>query len=98
MAFAPSVWLILLGADRFDRLRTDPRPRAFLDGAEPAAIGAIVDSAVPLALGLSESWQVAVLAVGALVLFGLGRGVVATLLLGGAAGALAAVAGWSLSA
>lgn len=57
VAFAPSFWFIGLGAERFDRLRTNPRPRAFLDGAGPAAIGAIVGSAVPLALALGEPWQ-----------------------------------------
>src|SRR3954470_24558394 len=33
VAFGPSFAFILLGAGRFDRLRADPRGRAFLDGA-----------------------------------------------------------------
>ncbi len=36
VAFAPSFSFILLGAERFDRLRSDLRARAFLDGAGPA--------------------------------------------------------------
>jgi chromate transporter len=93
VAFAPSFWFIGLGATRFDRLRTNPRPRAFLDGAGPAAIGAIIGSAVPLTLALSETWQLVVLAAGAALLLAGRRGVVPTLLLAGLAGAIAALAG-----
>ena len=93
VAFGPSFAFILLGADRFDRLLADRTARAFLDGAGPAAIGAILGSAVPLALALSESWQVAVLAGAALALFALRRGVVLTLLVAGIAGALAGLLG-----
>lgn len=98
VAFAPSFWFILLGADRFDRLRTQPDARAFLDGAGPAAIGAIAGSAIPLTLALSERWQLAVLAGGALLLFALRRGTVTTLLAAGAAGAVIAAAGGPLPA
>ena len=52
VAFAPSFAFVLLGARHFDRLRADRRVRAFLDGAGPAAIGAILGSAIPLAAGL----------------------------------------------
>jgi chromate transporter len=47
---------VLLGRRRFDHIRTDPSARAFLEGAGPAAIGAILGAAVPLAGALSESW------------------------------------------
>lgn len=67
--------------------------RAFLDGAGPAAIGAIAGSAVPLALALSQRWQVAVLIAAAIALLILRRGVVATLLSAGAIGAAVALAG-----
>ena len=93
VAFAPSFWFIGLGATRFERLRTNPRARAFLDGAAPAAIGAIIGSAVPLTLALTETWQFVLLAAGAALLFAARRGVVATLLVAGTAGALAAIAG-----
>ena len=86
VAFAPSFSFILLGADRFDRLRADERARAFLGGAGPAAIGAILGSAVPLAGAISETWQLAVLAAAGVALLALRRGVVATLLAAGAAG------------
>jgi chromate transporter len=88
VAFAPSFAFVLLGADRFDAIRTDRRARAFLDGAGPAAIGAIVGVAVPLTLALSESWQFAVLVGAAVLLLPFRRGVVLTLLLAGAVGAL----------
>jgi chromate transporter len=98
VAFAPSFWFIGLGARRFDLLRTNPRARAFLDGAGPAAIGAIIGSAVPLTLALSEVWQLVVLAAGAVLLFTARLGIVATLLLAGLTGAVAALAGAPLAA
>lgn len=96
VAFAPSFWFIAIGAERFDRLRTNPNPRAFLDGAGPAAIGAILGSAIPLTLALSEGWQFAFLAVGALMLLVFRRGVVPTLLVAACGGAVMALAGASL--
>jgi chromate transporter len=93
IAFAPSFAFVALGAARFDRLRGDRRARAFLDGAGPAAIGAILGSAVPLADALSEAWQYAVLAAAALLLLVLRRGVVTTLLAGAATGVIIAIAG-----
>jgi chromate transporter len=96
VAFAPSFAFVLFGANRFDRIRADRRARAFLDGAGPAAIGAIVGVAVPLTLALSESWQFAVLTGAAILLLPLRRGVVPTLLLAGAIGALVGVSGGPL--
>ncbi len=93
VAFAPSFWFILLGAERFERLRTDPRAGAFLAGAGPAAIGAILGSSITLALALTETWQLGVLAGGSLLLFVARRGVLTTLLAGGAAGVAFALAG-----
>jgi chromate transporter len=93
VAFAPSFAFVLLGGRRFERLRDDPAPRAFLGGAGPAAVGAILGSAVPLARALGEPWQYAVLAGAAVLLLALRRGVVVTLLLAGLAGAIVAVAG-----
>jgi chromate transporter len=93
VAFAPSFSFVLLGARRFDRLRANLRVQAFLNGAGPATIGAILGSAIPLALALSESWQLAVLAAAAIALLILRRAPVSTLLLAGAFGALAGLAG-----
>jgi chromate transporter len=88
-AFAPSFSFVLVGARHFDRLRRDTGPRAFLGGAGPAAIGAIIGAAVPLAGALHETWQLVVLAGAALVLFALRRSVVLTLLLSGLVGLVA---------
>ena len=96
VAFSPSFAFILLGGDRFDRLRRDRRARAFLRGAGPAAIGAILGSAVPLALALAEPWQVAVLVAAAVAILALRRGVVLTLLAAAAVGAAIALAGGPL--
>ena len=62
--------------------------RAFLDGAGPAAIGAILGSAVPLVRALEHPWQNAVLAGAAALIFALRRGPVLTLVLAGATGVL----------
>jgi chromate transporter len=96
VAFAPSFLFVLLGARRFDDLRENSNVRAFLDGAGPAAIGAILGSAVVLALALSEAWQFAVLAGAAVLLLAARRGVVLTLLLAAAAGVAVALAGGPL--
>ena len=93
VAFAPSFTFVLLGAERFDRLRASARVRAFLDGAGPAAIGAIVGSAIPLARALGEPWQLAVLAAAALALLVLRWSVVAVLVGAGALGAALGLAG-----
>jgi chromate transporter len=81
VAFSPSFVFVLTGARHFQTLRRSTAARAFLDGAGPAAIGAIVGVAAPLALALGEAWQFAVLAAAALLLFVLRRSVVTTLLL-----------------
>jgi chromate transporter len=96
VAFVPSFSFILLGGGRFERLRANASARAFLDGAGPAAIGAILGATVPLAGALSEVWQFLVLAAAALSLLALRRNVVLTLLGAGAAGVVIALAGASV--
>ncbi|WP_127498934.1 chromate efflux transporter [Actinoplanes solisilvae] len=96
VAFGPSFAFILFGAARFDRLRGNRRVRAFLDGAAPAAIGAILGSAVPLALALTEIWQYAVLAGAAVLMLALRRGPVLTLLSAAVAGVAIVLAGGPL--
>jgi chromate transporter len=93
VAFAPSFAFVLLGAQHFDQLRGNAQVRAFLDGAGPAAIGAILGSAIPLAAALTRPWQFAVLAGAAILLLPLRRGVVPTLLCAAAAGTALALAG-----
>jgi chromate transporter len=88
IAFSPSFLFIMVGADRFHALLANRDARAFIDGAAPAALGAILGSAVPLALALDHGWQVALLAAAAVALLVLRRGVVAVLVAAGAAGAL----------
>jgi chromate transporter len=91
VAFSPSFAFILLGAHRFDQIRGDQRARAFLDGAGPAAIGAIYGSAIPLTRSLSHPWQYAILAAALILLLLLRRGVVLTLLCAAAAGVVIAL-------
>jgi chromate transporter len=93
VAFAPSFGFVLLGAKRFDTIRHNRAMRAFLAGAGPAAIGAIIGVAIPLALALDEWWQFGVLVAAAVSLFVFRRGVVMTLLLAAAVGVVAEMVG-----
>jgi len=95
IAFAPSFLAILLGGERFGRLRENRSARAFLDGAGPAAVGAILGAAVPLAAGLAEWWQLAVLG-GAAALLLVGRAPLWALGAGAVAGLAVALAGGPL--
>ena len=96
VAFSPSFAFVLGGARYFSALRTSRRAQSFLDGAGPAAIGAILGSAILLAGALSQPWQYAVLAGAAVLLLGLRRGVVFTLLAAAASGLGVALAGGPL--
>jgi len=96
VAFAPSFVFVLGGADRFHALLRDARARAFIDGAAPAALGAILGSAIPLATALQEGWQWAVLAAAGVALLGLRVGVVPALLAAGAVGTVVGLAGGPL--
>jgi chromate transporter len=93
VAFSPSFSFILLGGRRFERIRANTGARAFLDGAGPAAIGAILGSAITLAGALTETWQFAILAAAVVAPLALRRGVVPTLLGAGLVGVIAALAG-----
>jgi chromate transporter len=97
VAFTPSFIFVLAGGPRFDQLRRSASAQAFLTGAGPAAIGAIAGATIPLALGLSHLWQLAVLGLAMVWLIALRRGVVSTLLGAGALGVIAALAGASVA-
>jgi chromate transporter len=108
VAFSPSFAFVLVGGSHFERLRENVAARAFLAGAGPAAIGAILGAAVPLTRALSESWQYAVLGGAALLLLPGWHGVVRpsvvrpsvvlTLLIAGAVGVAVALGGGPLPA
>jgi chromate transporter len=97
VAFTPSFLIVLLGGPRFQRIRANQRARAFLDGAGPAAIGAILGSAVTLARELTHPWQYLVLAGALAMLLPLRRGVVLTLLSAAAIGIAIALAAGTIS-
>jgi len=96
VAFSPSFAFVLGGARYFGALRGSQRAQSFLDGVGPAAIGAILGSAVPLTGALTQPWQYIVLAAAAILLLGLRRGVVLTLLAAAAAGVIVTLAGGPL--
>jgi chromate transporter len=96
VAFSPSFAFVLGGGRYFSALRTNRAAQAFLDGAGPAAIGAIFGAAIALARVLSVGWQFAVLAGAAVLLLALRRGVVLTLLSAAAVGLIVAFAGGPL--
>jgi chromate transporter len=97
IAFVPSFSFVLVGGPRFERLREREAPRAFLDGAGPAAIGAILGAAVTLAIALRHGWQFAILGAAAVALLVLRRGIVQTLLVAAAIGVVVALAGAPLA-
>ena len=93
VAFTPSFVFVALGARHFGALRTNRVAQSFLGGAGPAAIGAIAGAAIPLALAISHVWQVVMLAGALVVIVGLRRSVVLTLVGAGVIGALGAALG-----
>jgi chromate transporter len=97
VAFTPSFLIVLFGGPRFEQIRGDQRARAFLDGAGPTAIGAILGSAITLTRALTHSWQYAVLAAALIMLLPLRRGVVPTLLAAAATGTLLALTAGTIS-
>jgi chromate transporter len=90
VAFAPSFAMVLLGGRAFVALRESARARAFLDGAGPAAVGAVLGAAWPLAQAIHAWWQAGVLAAAAVALTAL-RVAPVWVLLGGAAAGLGAI-------
>ena len=98
VAFAPSFLIVLIGGERFERFRQNANARAFLDGAGPAAVGAIFGAAVPLLAGVTEPWQLGVLVAAAIALFAGRIGTVPVLLCAGTAGVIAALAGAAVPA
>jgi chromate transporter len=96
VAFAPSFTFVLLGARHFAKIRKSSAAAAFLGGAGPAAIGAILGSAITLTRALTEPWQYAVLAAALILMLPLKRGPVLTLLSAGAVGTVLALAGGPL--
>jgi chromate transporter len=93
VAFSPSFSFILIGGSRFERIRTNQNARAFLDAAGPAAIGAILGSAILLTEALHETWQFVVLGIAAVALLACKCGIVQTLVTAGAVGVILALAG-----
>jgi chromate transporter len=96
VAFAPSFAFVLIGGPRFELVRGSARAQAFLGGAGPAAIGAILGSAIPLASALSETWQFIVLGAAAVALLIARRGIVPTLVGAAVVGAVVGVTGGPL--
>lgn len=93
VAFAPSFAFVLLGGRRFLALRDNLDARAFLDGAGPAAVGAIFGALVPLAGGVHLAWQWAVAALAALLLVALRRPIAPVILGAALTGVVLALAG-----
>jgi chromate transporter len=96
VAFAPSFAMVLAGAPYFGQLRTRPGPRAFLDGAGPAAVGAIFGAAALLAPQAGKEWWQGIVLAVAVVVALLGRSSFLILVAGLALGLAAAAAGLPL--
>ncbi len=87
IAFAPSVFFIAIGARHLVTLRQHRVARRFLDGAGPAAAGAIAGAALLLARTCTFSWQSPIVVVAVAVVV-LARRSATWTLLAGAASAL----------
>ena len=96
VAFAPSFAFVLAGAPFFDELRARPGPRAFLDGAGPAAVGAIFGAAVLLAPQAGDEWWQGIVIAACIAAALLRRSSFVILVLGLALGLLAAAVGLPL--
>jgi chromate transporter len=92
ISFSPSFALVMIAGRHFSRLRESARAQAFLAGAGPAAIGAILGAAIPLAGALKETWQFVLLGAAASVLLLARGGVVVTLIGAGLIGVAVALA------
>jgi chromate transporter len=93
IAFTPSFLFVVLGARHFHQLRGNRSARAFLDGAGPAAVGAIAGAAITLLGGVDQAWQWALLAVAVAALAARRRPIevlLAAFAVGAVAGALGA--------
>lgn len=97
IAFGPSFVFVIVGGRRFDVLRTNTVVKGFLRGSGPAAIGAILGVAIPLALALDHAWQVGVLVAAIVWLLALRKGIVSCLVLGAIVGAAVLAAGGSVA-
>jgi chromate transporter len=93
VAFAPSFVFVLVGARHFHQLRTNTSAQSFLTGAGPAAIGAIAGASLPLALAISQAWQIAILGAAVLWIVVLRRNLVLGLVAAAALGVGAALIG-----
>jgi chromate transporter len=93
IAFFPSFVFVFAGGRHFDQIRSNRTVVAFLCGAGPSVIGAIAGSAIPLGLSFQHLWEIPVTAAALIWLFALRRGVVSTMLVAGAVGALVALSG-----
>lgn len=97
VAFGPSFGLVMAGARHFEALRRSPHVQGFLAGAGPASTGAIMGSAIPLALALETGGQWLLAAGGVLVVRWMPGGVVALIAVGAAIGLVAWAGGLPLA-
>jgi chromate transporter len=90
VAFTPSFLFVVGGGKHFQAIRANAKVTAFLRGAGPCVIGAILGSAVTLGAELAYWWQLPVLVAVALWIFSK-RSAVLALVAAGGVGALVAL-------
>ena len=86
IAFTPSFIFVLIGAPRFEKIRTNKNVASFFAGAGTAVLGAIAGASVPLTRALHHGWQIPLLLLMFVWVFLLRKGVVSGLLICGAVG------------
>lgn len=93
IAFAPSFLLIYFGGPRFEAIRQSTVASAFLAGAGPAAIGAILGTIPLLARGIVHLWQIPLTLLATLALLAPRRNVALTIVVSAVLGALLSLLG-----
>ena len=93
IAFAPSFAIVIGGGPYFDRLRASSAAQAFLAGAGPAAIGAILATVVLLSAGITHLWQIPFAVVAAIWILALRKSPFFAVVTSGICGAVIALLG-----
>ena len=93
IAFGPSFLFVIIGGPHFLKMKTNRYLQTFLTGAGATSIGAIAGSSIPLTLAIAHLWQGGILVLAGIWFLIFKRNLVVGLIMAGALGAVASLAG-----